>query len=266
MMDARPLAMVYLPGPTIWPFMLAVSFVFLFAGALIDSLPLASIGAAIAAVSLAGWFWPSASQTLAIREMGTGHGAGSLPLAVYGPLSNGWWGTLVAVLVLAVALASLLASYFYLAPRSTAGEADLTETLLAGSGVPVALALGAAAWWGSRHPSPGDLARRQLGLAVGFLLGLTLLGLLALLYRYRETQFTRALDADGSLFFILIVFQTLATALAVIMLTVGQLWAWRAPSDPRGLAAAANAVPVSWFVGASWLLVFATLYLFPLAR
>ena len=266
MLDARPLAVVHLPGPTIWPFMLAVSFVFLFAGALLDSVLLAGIGAASSAGSLLGWFWPSASQARAIREMSGDRGPGALPLAVAGPLSNGWWGTLVAVLVLAVSLLSLLASYFSLAPAVAAEPAELTEMLLAASGIPMALGLGATAWWAGRYFPAVALPRRRLGLALGVVLGVSLLMLLALLYGYRHAGFTRALTAEGSLFFILILFQALVTLLALVMLTVGSLWAWRAPSDPRGLAASANAVPVCWFAGASWALIVATLYVFPQVR
>ena len=34
MTDARPVAIVHMPGPTLWPFIMSVSFVFLFAGLL----------------------------------------------------------------------------------------------------------------------------------------------------------------------------------------------------------------------------------------
>ena len=48
-----------------------------------------------------------------MEEIG-GPGADELPLAQAGPMSNGFWGTAVFVLVLATALATFVASYFYL--------------------------------------------------------------------------------------------------------------------------------------------------------
>jgi cytochrome c oxidase subunit I+III len=266
MVDARPLAVVHLPGPSIWPFVLAVGFVFLFAAALLDSAPLALAGGGVSLVALAGWFRPSESQRLAIQEFSASRSGGSLPLAVAGPQSNGWWGTLVAVLVLGVALFTLLSSDLYLTSFGRAArEADFTETLLGAVALAAALALGAATWWTARDPSEEGVQRRRFGLALGTLLALVLLIVLALLYGYRATRFTREIDADGSLFFILIVFQALVTMLAVVMLVVAQIWTWRSASDPRSLAASANAAPVNYFVAASWALVFATVYLLPRA-
>jgi cytochrome c oxidase subunit I+III len=264
MRDARPLAIVHLPGPTIWPFVLAVAFVFIFAGALVDSRLLASIGGAVAAAALCGWFWPERTEAAAIRDVGTESRDGRLPLAVSGPRSNGWWGALVLILVLAVALVTLVVSYFYLAPHwEAARPPDLTETLLALGAIAVMLASGAATWWGAGGTTPMQLSRRRLGLTLGVLVGLTTLGMLWLLYGYHETTYARAIDAEGSLFYILLVFQTLVTLLYLSLVTVALLWAWRAPSDVRGLSPAANAALVGCFLVIGWTIVVLTLYLAP---
>jgi cytochrome c oxidase subunit I+III len=57
-LDARPLAVVHLPGPTIAPFALSVGFVLLFAGALVDGPWLAGLGALVSGAATVGWFWP----------------------------------------------------------------------------------------------------------------------------------------------------------------------------------------------------------------
>jgi hypothetical protein len=187
-----------------------------------------------------------------------------LPLAVAGSLSNGWWGTLSMLLVLAVALATLVASYFYLAPRWPAtASPDTTETLVAGALIFVALATAAVTLWSVRGGTLEALARRQLGLALAFLLGLIAVGMLWVLYRYHETTYTRAIDAEGSFFYVLIMFQLVVTLIHLMLVAAAQLWAWRAPSDPRGLAPAANAALVGYFLVGSSAIVCATLYLSP---
>ena len=265
MRDATPLALVHLPGPTIWPFVLSVAFVLLFAGAMVNNGLLAGVGAMVAAAALAGWFWPSRSESAAVREMTEASRGGRLPLAVAGSLSNGWWGTLITLLVLTVALATLVASYFYLAPRWPAATGpDTTEMLIAGSTILVTLATAAATMWSvGGGGTPEALARRQFGLALAFLLGLTVFGMLWALYRYHETGYTRAIDAEGSFFFLLLLFQSIVTLIHLVLVAAAQLWAWRAPSDPRGLAPAANAVLVGYLLVGSSAVVCATLYLSP---
>jgi cytochrome c oxidase subunit I+III len=264
MRDARPLAMVHLPGPTIWPFVLSVAFVFLFAGALVDNGLVAGIGAVIGAVAVAGWFWPTSSEATAVRELASAPRDGALPLAVAGPRANGWWGTWVLVFVLAVALATLVASYFYLAPRWEIPEPpDLLEIVLAVSAAGAMLASGAATRWSAGGDTRELLARRQVGLALAALSGLAVLAMLAMLYGYHETSYARAIDARGSFFFLFFVFQVLVTVLYLVMLAVALVWAWRAPSDPRGLAPAANAALVGYFLPTGWSVVVVTLYLSP---
>ena len=91
--DARPLAVVHMPGGTIAPFLMAVGFVFVFEAALVEWRSLLVAGALICLTALAVWFWPKASERAALEDGGVGSPAGRLPLAVAGPLANGWWGT-----------------------------------------------------------------------------------------------------------------------------------------------------------------------------
>ncbi|HUG38358.1 MAG TPA: cytochrome c oxidase subunit I, partial [Candidatus Limnocylindrales bacterium] len=141
-LEARPLALVHLPGPTLAPFALSVGFTLLFTAALLDSVGFTIAGAVVSALALTAWFWPRASERLAIEEAGTSEEPGRLTLAVAGSRANGWWGTIVLVLILATALATLLASYAYLvggqaAPRPGSGMVAVMAA--------VALGLAAAA-------------------------------------------------------------------------------------------------------------------------
>jgi hypothetical protein len=168
------------------------------------------------------------------------------------------------LLVLAVALATLVASYFYLAPRWPARmSSDPTEAIIAGCTVLVTLAAAGTTVWCVRGMTLEELARRQIGLGVGFLLGLIALAMLWALYAYHETSHTRAADAEGSFFFLLLLVQAIATMIYLVLAAAAQLWAWRTPSDPRGLAPAANAALVGYFLVGSSAVVCATLYLSP---
>jgi cytochrome c oxidase subunit I+III len=257
---AKPEAVVHMPGPTIWPFIMSVAFVFLFAGALVENAILAALGTVGTIAALAGWFWPMRSERLAVEEIQRGEHTG-LPLGIAGPLANGWWGTLVLMVVLATALATLVASYLYLAPRWNVVEpTDGTEIILASTAVAVALLAAAVTWWGGRGGTLDNAGRRRLGLTAGFLLDLTLLAVLWLLYAYHETAHTRSVDALGSFFYIMLLFQGIVTGMHALWTGVAQLWAWIAPTDLRGLSPARNVALVSYFLVLSWCVVVATMY------
>ena len=111
--EGRPLAVVHMPRRSLAPFTMSVGLVTLFAGLIVDYLPVIYGAAAVIAVALVMWFWPQDTETAAMEEIG-GPDADELPLAQAGPMSNGYWGTAVFVLVLATALATIVSSYFYL--------------------------------------------------------------------------------------------------------------------------------------------------------
>ncbi|HJU74382.1 MAG TPA: cytochrome c oxidase subunit I [Gemmatimonadaceae bacterium] len=258
---AKPESIVHMPGPTPWPFLMSVAFVFLFAGALIDSGILAVIGAAGTSVTLVGWFWPTKSERMAVSEMATHDSHGQPPLGIAGPLANGWWGTLVLNVVLATALGTIVASYLYLAPRWTdRTPVDFTEMLLAWLAVLTALVGAVAAWWGGRDRNLNTADRRRFGLSVGFMLDAGLLVLLWWLYAYHETSSTRSIDALGSFYYLMFVFQAFITLLHFVWTGVSLVWAWRLPRDIRGLAPASNVALLSYFLVLSWVTVAITLY------
>jgi cytochrome c oxidase subunit I+III len=265
--DARPLAIVHLPSTSIWPFVMAVAFVFLFSGALLDNAVLAVIGAGATAVALTGWFWPTRSEQRAVEECAQPRAPDALPLGVAGALSNGWWGTWVLLLVLATAFVTIVACAAYLAPRweELAPLKDGTATLLAAVAASLAVAAGAATWWGGRGGVESEGARRRFGLTSGVALDAALLGALWLLYAYHEASHTRSVDARGSIVFLFFLFQGSVTVLHAIWTALAAGWAWRRPSDVRGLAPAGNVAVLSYFLAASWLFI-GVLYLAPWVR
>jgi cytochrome c oxidase subunit I+III len=265
--DGRPEGIAWIPGPTIWPLILSVGFLLLFTGALVNSVLITGAGLLVTAVATAGWFWPTDSQQRAIDEMrpkgyrvipnrppGT-----PLPLVLVGRGSTGWWGMIVFITVLAVALASLVASYFYLAARwPTQPTVETMERIIGAACAVFLLSSGGLLHLTTRRPS--RIGPRRIGLALASLIGVAALALVYGAYAYRETGFTRALDAHGSLVYTLLGFQGLVILTGLVLMVVAQLWLWRRPDDPRGDAVTELAVPYWYFAVASGVVVFATLY------
>jgi cytochrome c oxidase subunit I+III len=269
-LDGRPVAVVHMPSSTIWPFVMAVSFLFLFAAALLERMPLLLVGAALGIAALNGWFRPMETERRAVEEIGTDPRPDRLPLAVAGPASNGWWATLVLILVLGTALVTLLASYVYLLQGPYGGPGGppgglLPAAVAAGA---MAAALAVAVWLQRRLRIEGVPARAEgaVGLrrvALGALLALALVALGAGVQAWRETGVAAAESAYGSIVLGLLGFQWLVLAVLLVAVGIGLAWAWRAPADPRGHAPAWNASLLACFVAASGVAVFVALHLVP---
>jgi cytochrome c oxidase subunit I+III len=253
--EARPLALVHLPGPTLAPLTVALGVVGLFAGALVDRAAVIALGAAVVAAGVVGWFWPRRSERRALaacREAG-------LPLAVAGPESNGWWGTWVLILILGVALASLVGSYWYLgagpalAPRwspAVVGPALVTVLLAAA---------GTASAWAAR--TGRGRASCRLGLGASLLTHVAAVGLLG--HDLGARSLDPRMDAAASIVVALGGFQAVVTGIAVVILAVALLWALVRPDDPRGRAPLLNGALVSAFAATSWVVAGATIHLSP---
>jgi hypothetical protein len=248
---------VHVPGPTIVPFVMSLGFVGLFAAALIDSTALAVLGGAITLGALVGWFWPQRSERLALDELGAPE-SGRLPLATAGPLSNGWWATLVLLAVLATALVTLVASYVYLGNGTLAWAPTtpaLTRALIA-----TALSVLSGFAMLAATLSTGVWTRR---LALGGAAVLSLAFIVVSIVAYLTIGHPARESAYGSIVLGLFGYQWLVVVLAVAMLVTGQLWSWLAPDDPRGAAVVLNTGLVVGFSLLSWLVVFAMIYLTP---
>jgi cytochrome c oxidase subunit I len=264
MRDARPIAIAHFPRASIWPFAMSVAFVLIFAGALVNSGWLALAGVMGTLVSLGGWFWPMNSQRLALEETRGASERGELPLAVHGPISNGWWGTIVMVLVYAIALVTLFASYLYLAPRWN--KLDVPDLL---SGIMASVVFGSCAatavlnWWGARTDKPAEESVRRFALTVSTLLDAMAAGLICLLFAYHRVGLTAGEHAQRSLLYLFLVFSLLVVLTHMAIAGTAALWAWRAPEDELGLAPAKNGALMGYFAAASWLVTGAIFYVLP---
>jgi cytochrome c oxidase subunit I+III len=256
--DGRPVAVVHVPGPTIAPFLMATGFVFVFAAALVEWGSLLVTGALICLTALAVWFWPKASERAALEDGGVASPAGRLPLAVAGPLANGWWGTVTLIVTLATALATMLASYVYVIDGQL-GSVDPGPWHGQALATVAALAASPAAWWtAGRWPAA---ARHRLGL-------LAVAGLLATFVVVSGLAFGSAPlvpreSAYASVVAALLGFSWCVAALTLAMLLAALAWAWRAPADPRGAAVALNATLVTHFSAVSAAIAFVTIHVTP---
>ncbi|HEU4629074.1 MAG TPA: cytochrome c oxidase subunit I [Gemmatimonadaceae bacterium] len=262
--EARPRAVVHVPGPTAAPFVMAVGFLLVFAAALLEHALLLAAGAVVTLVALGRWFWPQPSESRALREVEQATDGRSLPLATAGPMANGFWGTVVFLLVLTTALACVVSSYFYLSdgpagwPPPGSGRTGVALPALAAA---LLVAAAAITWWLRRalHRAAAGAVR----LAVVALLAAALGQVAVSVTTWRRWSLEPAHDAYGSAVLGLVGFQWLVEAVLATMLVIALLWAWRRPRDPRGHAVAHNAALVSYFAATSGLVVLGVLHLSP---
>jgi heme/copper-type cytochrome/quinol oxidase subunit 3 len=181
-----------------------------------------------------------------------------------GSHSTGWWGMLLLIATEATLFACLLFSYFYVRsalstwPPGGIDKPDLTLPLpMTG----LLLLSSVAVWWGERGIRRGNLGHLMLGLALGFLLGGSFLGLQAIEYSHKT--FSLQTNVYGSLFFTITGFHGLHVLVGLIMSAVVQVRAWLGHFDARRHLAVQNFGLYWHFVDVVWLFVFASLYLSP---
>jgi hypothetical protein len=242
---------------------MSVGFVGVFAAVLLDHLLIFLIGAAISLIALIGWWFPQPTEKRALEEMSTGNREG-LPLAIGGPDSNGYWGTWVLLLVLGTALATLLASYFYLggAPAAVPGPRTVFEWARPALICACFAAVAAPLAWLRR------LIRREPRTGGAPLLAATLLmafAALALVLRALfDSDLQPATNVYGSTVAALLGFQVLVGLVVTAMLLIALLWSVIRPGDVRGHAVVYNAGLAAQFALVSAVLVAFTLYVSPL--
>jgi cytochrome c oxidase subunit I+III len=260
--QGRPLAVVHMPARSLAPFTMSVGFLVLFAALIVDHTTFMAAGAGIIAVALVMWFWPQATETAAMEELG-GPGPHELPLAQVGPVSSGFWGTGVFVLILATALTTIVASYFYLggnvvpelrgSPAEPVERPALAVGLLAVGLVPLVAAI--------RGIGRGRRGLTRLGLTAT--LGLAATHLWLLLATWRDSGLSPASNGRHAGFVGLAGFHGVVAAILLVMLAVAVIWCWARPDDGRGHATAWNAGLVYLFAVFSAMIVLIALYLVP---
>nr|MDQ2695397.1 cytochrome c oxidase subunit I [Pseudomonadota bacterium] len=109
--DARPIQVLRVPGPSWWPLLAAVATGGFFIASTFHAWVIAGVSAAAAFVLLLGWVWNTAENPqVSRRDAGCGY---VLPLYQSGPHSVGWWALFITLLGDAAAFVSLIFAYFF---------------------------------------------------------------------------------------------------------------------------------------------------------
>jgi cytochrome c oxidase subunit I+III len=260
-LDATPIAIAHVPNSTIAPFTMAVAFLAIFAGALVDEVLLLTFGGALTAVALFLWFRPQDSETLALQELGGRPAAPDrLQLAVGGPIANGWWAMLVFLSILATALVTTIASFFYISEGPSVAARIPRSIFEPALSVLISLVATVAADWAVRRlDRPG--AAQRIGLAATWLLSAAALALSIRSFPWDTLDPKR--DAYASAVIAMVGFQWIVLLILLVTTTIGLLWAFRAPRDRRGHTVAHNVRLMAAFTGLSAAVVFAVVYVSP---
>lgn len=262
--DARPEEVFRVAGPSIWPFAAAVCMTVIFTAEVFRLHLLTLVGVGGLVISIAGWHWPERSPTTAEEEAIFARKYG---VAIYanGSRAVSRAAMQLTVLLLAIALASFLFSYFYIRlehsewpPAGVAGPPALLWPAVSSA---ILLLSGAAMAWAQRGIQNDNESRLQTGLAVTFVLGAAALAVQ--LYDYSRLPFNWQDNAYGSLFYVLGGFAFLWLVSALIINGFLQYWAWEGRYSAWRRWAIENGA-LFWFAMiAGWLIIFATLYLGP---
>ena len=286
MADARPLAIVHVPGPTLAPFVMAVAFVFVFAGALFHHTGSLLLGAALVAIDLYFWVRPPRSYDWALGmgdpdapppghrdtpapDLATDPEGERLPLAIAGPMANGWWGTIVFIAILGVALLTTITSYFYLGgagPGTGWGDGWLWPALALAAATGAAIALRIAASRidtadGGMRIEDRELRARPL-LAVALVLEVAFMWLVMRAWGVLELD--PKTSAYASIVFATLGFVGIVAFVQAVVTASGLAYSLRHPLDPRWQAPALNAALLGLFGAiAAWVAI-ATVHAGPL--
>jgi cytochrome c oxidase subunit I+III len=262
-LDGQPREVFRVSGPSIWPFIASVGTITIFA-AEVFSLRLVSLaGILVVIVALAGWHWPDKAPSTEEEEERFEEEYG---VAVYsgGSPTVTRWAMYLLILLIAIALATFLFSYWYLRLQATLWPLDglpLPDLLPGGIMVGLALLAAVAAWLSLRAIRAGNHTPMRLFLALATLLAIAAIGVGA--WDYSRVPFSWTDNAYGSLWWVLGAFAFAVMAAAVIMAVIVQYWGLQGHYSRRRNGAVANAARYFTAAFVVWLLTFGTLYLVP---
>jgi heme/copper-type cytochrome/quinol oxidase subunit 3 len=190
-----------------------------------------------------------------------------LPRHASGSVAYGWWGMVLLIATESMLFAALIASYFYLRFRTGPvwppdGIARPTlelplamSVILWSSSIPVHLA--------DRAVRKGNLRGLRIGLALGFVLGASFLGLQVVEYAEKLKEFTPTTNAYGSLFFTITGFHGTHVFVGLAFSVWTQVRAWRGAFSEQRHLTVQNFTMYWHFVDAVWVFVLLSLYVSP---
>jgi cytochrome c oxidase subunit I+III len=261
--DARPQEVFRVANPSIWPLVAGGGLVLIFAAELIKLRWGIALGAAIVTAAVIAWNWPQEAP-MTVEEEDAFEREHQVPVNAGGSVVVAAWGTALVILVVAVAFAGLLLSYFYLRlenpqwPPPGIADPGLTRAILAAA---LVVASGDAVRAAPRRVRAAD--QRGFIAALAAALALAGGGAVVQLLDVARLGFGWTDHAYGSIFFLLIGFVAMVAVAALIVVALTLYWAIGGHYTARRHANVANitrfwaAMVVIWVVGV------ATLYLGP---
>jgi cytochrome c oxidase subunit I+III len=261
--DARPQEVFRVANPSIWPLVAGCGLVLIFAAELAKLRWGLAVGAAIVTAAVIAWNWPQ-DAPMTVEEEDAFEAEHGVPVNAGGSVIVAAWGTALVILVVAVAFAGLLLSYFYLRlenpqwPPPGIADPDLVRASLAAA---LVVASGVAVRAALQRVRAAD--QRGFIAALGAALALAGGGAVVQLLDIARLGFGWTDHAYGSIFFLLAGFVAMVAAAALIVVALTLYWAIGGQYTARRHANVANitrfwaAMVVIWVVG------FATLYLGP---
>lgn len=223
--DAKPEEVFRVSGPSIWPVVTAVGIITIFAAEIFTLRIAVVIGTFILTGGLIGWHWPDKIETTQEElDFERKHG---IPVRPNGSRIVSRWAMNLMILLMAIALSSLLFSYFYIRlknPIWPPGDIKLPGLLWPALSTLSLFISGGAMWWALRRIRKDDVRGLRAGLALVFVFGA--LGTALLIYDFRQVDFTHETHAYGSLFYILNGYIFLMMTAGLVQNLMTQLWAW----------------------------------------
>ncbi|MEZ4869103.1 MAG: cytochrome c oxidase subunit I [Caldilineaceae bacterium] len=257
--DAQPEEVFRVSGPSIWPLVTAVGIITIF-GAEIFTLRIAvALGALVLVSGLIGWHWPNKiAPSTEELDFEREHG---IPVRPNGSRIVARWAMNLMVLLIAIALSTLLFSYFFLrlkSPMWPPAEIPLPSLFWPIISSLCIVASGGAMRWALVAIRQAQVGQLQVALAVVFVLGAVAVGLLT--YDFLQVNFSHETHAYGSIFYALNGFLLLIMVAALIQNVMTQLWS----AMGRYSAREHVAIEVTgryWYAAVVfWLVIVATAY------
>jgi cytochrome c oxidase subunit I+III len=261
--DARPQEVFRVANPSIWPLVAGCGLVFIFAAELTKLRWGIAVGAAIVTAAVIAWNWPQEAP-MTVEEEAAFEAEHGVPVNAGGSVVVAAWGTALVILVVAVAFAALLLSYFYLRlenprwPPPGIADPGVGRAILAAG---LVVASGAVVRAGLRRLRAADQRGFIAALAVAFALAgggavVQLLDIAGLGFGWTD-------HAYGSIFFLLAGFVVMVTVAALIVVALTLYWAVRGQYTTRRHANVANVARFWAAMVVMWVVGFGTLYLGP---
>jgi len=186
-----------------------------------------------------------------------------LPVGQAGRRTPGWWGMLCLIGTEAAIFAYLIFSYFYLQSQTSQPwpPTGLPPLRFSAPSTAMLLISVVAVWWADSRLRLGRIAMTYAWLAVTALIGIAYVVLQC--FDWHAEPFLANSGAHASLFYAITAFHVLHAATGVLMLAAVILWT----ALGHVTAERHNAVTIValywYFVVATWIAVFITLYLLP---